>query len=64
MNTTNLSKREVQEFTFHQCFTYQGFGGSIKVPAPAKYAEKLANKAKQLKLSSFSHVVGKNLHFL
>jgi len=44
-NTTDLTKREIQELTYQQCHSYQGFGGPIKVPAACKYAEKLANYA-------------------
>lgn len=42
MNTTGMTKREIEEFTYQQCYSYFGFGGPIKVPAAAKYAEKYA----------------------
>lgn len=44
-NTTGMTKKEVQELIYAQCYSYQGFGGPIKVPACVKYAEKLANYA-------------------
>lgn len=42
MNTTDLTKREIELLTYHQCFNYYGFGGPIKVPATAFYAHKIA----------------------
>ena len=42
MNTSPLSKREIEELTYSQCYAYFGFGGPIKVPAAVKYAEKKA----------------------
>ena len=42
MNTTDLSKREIELLTYHQCYNYYGFGGPIKVPATAFYAHKIA----------------------
>ena len=42
MNTTELSKREIELLTYHQCYNYFGFGGPIKVPATAFYAHKVA----------------------
>lgn len=42
-NTTGMTKQEVEEVVYGQCYSYQGFGGPIKVPACVKYAEKMAN---------------------
>jgi hypothetical protein len=28
--------------TYHQCYNYYGFGGPIKTPATAYYAQKIA----------------------
>lgn len=42
INTTDLSKREIELLTYHQCYNYYGFGGPIKVPATAFYAHKVA----------------------
>ncbi len=43
MNTTNMSKNEIEEMVYHHSYAYYGFGGPIKVPATAYYAHKLAN---------------------
>jgi aubergine-like protein len=51
-NTTGLSKKEIEEFTYHQCYNYFGFSGPIKVPAPLKYAEKLARYSFNTKTST------------
>lgn len=42
INTTDMTKTEIEEFTHHQCYNYYGFGGPIKTPACVKYAQKLA----------------------
>ena len=44
-NSTSLSKDDIETMTYHLCYNYYGFCGGIKVPAPVKYAEKLANYA-------------------
>jgi hypothetical protein len=45
-NNSDLSKREFEEFTYHQAHNYVGFGGPVKVPASLKLAERLANYTK------------------
>lgn len=45
INTTNLTKEEIIQMTYHQCYNYYGFGGPIKTPATAFYAQKLAKYA-------------------
>ena len=42
INTTNLKKEEIIEMTYHQCYNYYGYGGPIKIPATAFYAQKIA----------------------
>lgn len=67
-NTTDMTKKEIEEFIYHQCYQYFGFGGPIKTPAVVKYAEKLAQyvdendfmNAKQYPSDSLSN----KLHFL
>jgi aubergine-like protein len=51
-NTTGLQKREIEEFTLQQCYSYFGFTGPIKVPAAVKYAEKLAQYSYDTKSSN------------
>jgi aubergine-like protein len=63
-NTTGLSKREIEEITHQQCYSYQGFGGPIKVPAAAKYAEKLANYAHDTKVQKSNISLSHKLHYL
>ena len=53
-NTTGMTKQEVEEMTNQQCYSYQGFGGPIKVPASAKLAEKIANYANDTGLKKLS----------
>ena len=48
LNSLSLTKQEIEEFTYHQCYNYFGFSGPIKVPACVKYAQKLANYTNDL----------------
>ena len=34
--------KDVMEFTYKLTFTYFNFSGSVKIPAPVKYADKMA----------------------
>jgi hypothetical protein len=43
LNTTDMSKSDIEEMVYHQSYAYYGFGGPVKVPATAFYAHKLAN---------------------
>ncbi len=63
-NTTGMSKKEIEEMTYQQCYSYQGFGGPIKVPAAAKYAEKLAKYMSYTKVKQPNVKLGNMLHFL
>jgi hypothetical protein len=51
VNTTDLSKEEIENFTYQQCYAYFGFGGPIKTPASAMYAKKIAYYAYDNKFS-------------
>ncbi|KAM4749116.1 piwi-like protein 2 [Rhinophrynus dorsalis] len=42
MNTANLSPDHLQRLTFKLCHVYWNWPGTIRVPAPCKYAHKLA----------------------
>ena len=42
INTTNLTKAEIEELTYHQCYGYYGFGGPVKIPCSVMYASKIA----------------------
>ncbi|KAM4037637.1 piwi-like protein 2 [Anomaloglossus baeobatrachus] len=42
MNTPNLSPDHLQRLTFKLCHMYWNWPGTIRVPAPCKYAHKLA----------------------
>ena len=50
-NNSSISKRDIQEFTYHQSYGYFGFGGPIKTPATLKYAERLANYVDKTKMT-------------
>ncbi|KAM8865593.1 piwi-like protein 2 isoform 1-T4 [Synchiropus picturatus] len=41
-NTTNLTPLHLQRLTFKMCHLYWNWPGTIRVPAPCKYAHKLA----------------------
>jgi len=38
INTTVMNERAVEEFTYHLCYNYFNFMGSIKVPGAVMYA--------------------------
>ncbi len=40
-NTTNITKDQFEESTYHLCFNYFNFIGPIKVPMVCKYAQKI-----------------------
>jgi len=42
-NTTGLTKNQIEMMTFHQCYNYVNFSGSIKVPSSVMYAHKISN---------------------
>ncbi|KAM8972425.1 piwi-like protein 2 [Pelodytes ibericus] len=42
LNTANLSPDHIQRLTFKLCHVYWNWPGTIRVPAPCKYAHKLA----------------------
>ena len=70
-NTTLLTKEQIIEMTYHQCYNYYGFGGPIKTPATVFYAQKIAKYAVDnyvIKKDAISDQVTvrlqNNLHFL
>lgn len=71
LNTTNLSKRDIEDFTYHQAYNYFGFLGPIKVPATVKYAQKKAYHVYDNKYASrdgqnkpLNTALESSLHFL
>lgn len=62
-NTTDMSNGKVEEFTYHLCYNYFNFMGSIKVPAAVMYAHKVANYANDLAILP-NDVLNCNLHYL
>ncbi|XP_054031442.1 piwi-like protein 2 [Dryobates pubescens] len=48
LNTTSLSWENLQRLTFKLCHLYWNWPGTIRVPAPCKYAHKLAFLAGQV----------------
>ena len=63
-NDTGLSKRQVEQFTYDQCYQYFNFGGSIKVPASVMYAHKIAKYCHDVRMNALPDKLEKNLHFL
>lgn len=39
----SLKPETLQKLCLKLCYTFYNWGGSVKVPAPIKYADKLAN---------------------
>ena len=39
---TDSAPEKIQKLAYRLCFTYYNFNGPVKVPAPIKYADKLA----------------------
>jgi hypothetical protein len=62
-NTTAMQQQQVEEFTYHLCYNYFNFMGSIKVPGAVMYAHKVANYALDLKILP-SEKLSTNLHYL
>lgn len=60
-NTTGFKKTDLETLTYHLCYNYFNFAGSIKVPAACMYAHKVANYAHDIdvlpneKLADFLH---------
>ena len=65
-----MSKKDIEEMVYHQCYAYYGFGGPVKVPATAFYAHKVAYYAYDNGFSSSnestspSEMLSHKLHFL
>ena len=62
-NTTTMNQNDVETFTYHLCYNYFNFMGSIKVPGAVMYAHKVANYANDLKVLP-SETLSTNLHYL
>ena len=66
-NRTNMSKEQVELFTYHLCYNFFNFVGTIKVPAAVMYAHKIANYAHDILMSANllpSDELACNLHYL
>jgi aubergine len=62
-NTTGVKKKDIELLTYHLCYTYVNFCGSIKVPAATMYAHKIANYAHENKVTP-SDKLELKLHYL
>ncbi|XP_056135759.1 piwi-like protein 2 [Lampris incognitus] len=63
-NTTNLEPDHLQRLTFKMCHLYWNWPGTIRVPAPCKYAHKLAFLSGQHLHTEPSIELSDKLHFL
>ncbi|KAM5264118.1 piwi-like protein 2 [Ctenodactylus gundi] len=63
-NTTNLSPDHMQRLTFKLCHMYWNWPGTIRVPAPCKYAHKLAFLSGQILHHEPAIQLCENLFFL
>ncbi|XP_055017809.1 piwi-like protein 2 isoform X2 [Boleophthalmus pectinirostris] len=63
-NTANLSPDHLQRLTFKMCHLYWNWPGTIRVPAPCKYAHKLAFLAGQYLHSEPAIQLSDKLFFL
>ena len=61
-NRTAMSKEQVEAFTYHLCYNFFNFVGSIKVPAAVMYAHKIANYAQDIAIPSDDLAL--KLHYL
>ena len=62
-NSTGFGKRDIETMTYHLCYNYFNFAGSIKVPSAVMYAQKVANYAHEIsKIPNDS--LSLNLHYL
>ncbi|XP_058406544.1 piwi-like protein 2 isoform X2 [Diceros bicornis minor] len=64
LNTANLSPDHMQRLTFKLCHMYWNWPGTIRVPAPCKYAHKLAFLSGQILHHEPAMQLCENLFFL
>ncbi|XP_047616467.1 piwi-like protein 2 [Phacochoerus africanus] len=64
LNTANLSPDHMQRLTFKLCHMYWNWPGTIRVPAPCKYAHKLAFLSGQILHREPAIQLCENLFFL
>ena len=70
VNTTQLTKDDIQNLIYQQCYNYYGFQGPIKTPAAAMYAHKLAHYALNNKIvgkdteGTVNQALSNILHFI
>lgn len=62
-NSASMAKEAIENITYHLCYNYVNFAGSIKVPAPCMYAQKLANYAHDNSVNP-NPKLALNLHYL
>jgi hypothetical protein len=62
-NTTNMNQNQVEEFTYHLCYNYFKFMGSIKLHAAVMSAQKVANYATDFAILPSDRLCT-NLHYL
>ncbi|NWR47451.1 PIWL2 protein, partial [Regulus satrapa] len=63
-NTANLSSEHLQRLTFKLCHLYWNWPGTVRVPAPCKYAHKLAFLVGQVLHHEPSALLSERLFFL
>jgi aubergine-like protein len=61
-NRTTMSREQIEQFTYHLCYNYFNFMGSIKVPAAVMYARKIAIYARDIAIPNES--LSDNLHYI
>jgi hypothetical protein len=62
-NRTSMTKEQIEQFTYHLCYNFFNFMGSIKVPAAVMYAHKIANYAQDIAVIPNEGLADK-LHYL
>jgi len=62
-NTTGLQKNDLEYLTYHLCYNYYNFAGSIKVPSACMYAQKISNYVHEVGVEPNNNLA-LNLHFL
>ena len=63
-NTFDIDKREIESFTYHLCYGYFNWVGSIKVPAACMYAKKLADFSIDNDIDEINPVLSDHIHYI
>jgi aubergine-like protein len=63
-NTLDFEKKDIEAFTYHLCYGYVNWVGSIKVPHVCMYAKKIAAYSSDYKIEEPNPKLSDSLHFI